>query len=799
MKNIIFLFIIIIKTFIGNAQVLVLSNIDDETIGLDKTQPFTKVMDGGLTNFSLEEAKLKFKNIDSFNVLQSNTVVSFTNHYYWQSINILNNTDVNKTYYLESGRPMTDSIILYTILMNGEIRKQISGDAVPFSNRNFKHRKGIFKIVIPAKQQINFYINQKSDGEVLDLGLKLHAADEFILSNNNEQLFNGLFYGVLLLAGIIYLFFYFALTDKTFLYYALYVFTIGLMQFALDGMWFQYFGPSAGMLSLKGVILFAGLGTLFFGLYGKSYLKINNTYQYLNWSYRIHVACVLVLIVLVILPIPILSFSYVVINALAIMALLNVIISIIILKIKKIEVDWFFTTGIISLIAGIAVFLLNNFSLLPNSFITANGSKFGTGAEVIFLSLSMSNLIRRLRSEKEKAQAIALKKSEDMNELKSYFMSNMSHELRTPLNAIMGIADVMIKENIDENIKANFEIIKYSSNSLLSSVNDILDFDQIERGEFNLGKAEFEPYLIFNLLEKNIQKQALDKGLILNFEIDKNIPQLLFGDGKRLIQIINNVLNNAIKFTNVGQINAAIKCENLNEDNLTLKIIVSDSGVGISKEKMDSIYEAFSQETINDKRKFGGLGLGLAIVKKLVNLFNGDIVIESTVNQGTKCIITLPFIVINKQVEILPIVIENIGVVKNQPIKITHILVVEDNAINQLLMKKILQKWENTTFEIANHGGECLEMIQQQNYDLILMDLQMPVMDGYEASIAIRAGKAGFNNKNIPIIAITADVTDGAEKRVKDVGMDIYLTKPVNQDLLYKTVCGLTEKNLQKV
>lgn len=799
MKNIIFLFIIIIKTFIGNAQVLVLSNIDDETIGFNKTQPFTKVMDGGLTNFSLEEAKLKFKNIDSFNVLQSNTVISFTNHYYWQSINILNNTDVNKTYYLESGRPMTDSIILYTILMNGEIRKQISGDAVPFSNRNFKHRKGIFKLVIPAKQQINFYINQKSDGEVLDLGLKLHTADEFILSNNNEQLFNGLFYGVLLLAGIIYLFFYFALTDKTFLYYALYVFTIGLMQFALDGMWFQYFGPSAGMLSLKGVILFAGLGTLFFGLYGKSYLKINNTYQYLNWSYRIHVACVLVLIVLVILPIPILSFSYVVINALAIMALLNVIISIIILKIKKIEVDWFFTTGIISLIAGIAVFLLNNFSLLPNSFITANGSKFGTGAEVIFLSLSMSNLIRRLRSEKEKAQAIALKKSEDMNELKSYFMSNMSHELRTPLNAIMGIADVMIKENIDEIIKANFEIIKYSSNSLLSSVNDILDFDQIERGEFNLGKAEFEPYLIFNLLEKNIQKQALDKGLILNFEIDKNIPQLLFGDGKRLMQIINNVLNNAIKFTNVGQINAAIKCENLNEDNLTLKIIVSDSGVGISKEKMDSIYEAFSQETINDKRKFGGLGLGLAIVKKLVNLFNGDIVIESTVNQGTKCIITLPFIVINKQVEILPIVIENIGVVKNQPIKITHILVVEDNAINQLLMKKILQKWENTTFEIANHGGECLEMIQQQNYDLILMDLQMPVMDGYEASIAIRAGKAGFNNKNIPIIAITADVTDGAEKRVKDVGMDIYLTKPVNQDLLYKTVCGLTEKNLQKV
>jgi signal transduction histidine kinase/ActR/RegA family two-component response regulator len=789
MKNLLLLLLIATNALIVNAQVFVISNPKEESIDFKKIQPFTKVIDGGLNNFSLQEAKEKLESMDAKVIHHVNTVVSFTNHYFWESVSLLNNTDVDKTYYLEAARPMTDSIILYSFL-NGVMSKQISGDAVPFSMRNFKHRKAIFKLTIPAKQQISFYINLKSDGEVLDLGLNLHTADEFILSNNNEQLFYGLFYGVLFLAGIIYLFFYFALSDKTFLFYALYVFTIGLMQFALDGMWFQYFGPSAGMLSLKGVILFAGFGTLFFGLYGKSYLKIDSTYKYLNWSYQFHAICVLILVGLIILPISIPSFSYVVINTLAIMALLNVIISIIVLKFQKIEVDWFFTVGIISLITGIAVFILNNFSLLPNSFITANGSKFGTGAEVIFLSLSMSNLIRKLRSEKEKAQTIALKKSEDMNDLKSYFMSNMSHELRTPLNAIMGIADVMIKEDISENVKANLEIIKYSSNSLLSSVNDILDFDQIERGEINLENTEFEPYQIFSLIEKNIQKQALDKGLAFKFEIANNIPKLLLGDGTRLMQIVNNVLNNSIKFTSVGNVEVNILMEEKQGDNLKLKIVVSDTGVGIPKEKIDSIYEAFTQETINDKRKFGGLGLGLSIVKKLVDLFKGDIDIKSNLEQGTVCTLILPFKVVTKQEEIIPIAANNIESVPNEN---TNILIVEDNTINQMLMKMILKKWANTTFAIANHGEECLEMLQQQKYDVILMDLQMPTMDGYEATIAIRAGNAGLDNTNIPIIAITADVMDGTEKKVKEVGMNKYMTKPVNQDLLFKEVCGLTK------
>ena len=796
MKTPLLIVLLTLLSFNLLAQPLVIEQ-NKETISSYALYPYSKIINAGTANISLNEVKLKIANMEAQSIMHDNANVSFTANYYWQTLSILNNTNQTKVYYLEAARPMTDSVILYTEFADGTLKKQLSGDAVPFENRDYQHRKSVFKVELPPQQQLNLYLNLKSDGEVLDLALKLETADEFIISTYQDQLVYGIFYGILFLAGIIYLFFYFALRDKTFLFYALYVFTIGLMQFALDGFWYQYFGPGAGMLSLKGVIVFAALGTLFFGLYGKSYLQINKSFKYLNLAYNIHAVGVLILLAVVLLPIAIPTLSYVIINAFGLMALFIVIISIVALYMRKTKVDWFFTVGILSLVAGITVFIMNNFSLLPNSFATANGSKFGTGAEVIFLSLSMSNLIRKLRSEKEVAQAVALKKSEDMNELKSYFMSNMSHELRTPLNAIMGIADVMIKEKgIDERIKSNFEIIKYSSNSLLSSVNDILDFNQIERGDIRLVENEFEPHQLFNLIKLNAQKQATDKGLVFKFEVSPDIPKAILGDGTRFMQIINNVLNNAVKFTNVGYVDVKIDVSARHDDAIKLKIVISDSGVGIPKDKMDTIYEAFTQESINNKRKFGGLGLGLSIVKKLVDLYQGKINIESKVGQGTKCTLELPFTVITNATtedSLTPPALAQEPEIESKPI---NILLVEDNSMNQLLMKMMMKHWENTTFSIANHGQECLKMLQQDKYDIILMDLQMPIMDGYEATIAIRAGEAGVGNINIPIIALTADVMEGTEQRVKQIGMDKYLTKPINQDLLYKSVLELTNTSV---
>lgn len=776
-------------TFFLRAQTLVIDDYNRSS-SLFQLYPYMKLVDAELRQYNVQEYIADYPKLNAQPIVHQSANTGFTDHYYWLNFSITNTTNTNLVYYLEAARPITDYVYLYTQTADGNIKKQQSGDAIPFKERDFNHRKSVFKVELAPNQTTNFYLNLKSDGEVLNLGLKLHTADDFIISTYNEQLVYGIFYGIIFLASITYVFFYFALHDKTFLYYSLYVITIGLMQFSLDGMWFQYFGPSAGMLSLKGVILFASLATLFFGMYGKSFLRINDSLPQLNKLYVGHAYATGLLLVLIVLPIQIPTFSYLYINALALFILFTLMGTIVIMYVKRIPVDPFFTVGIGSLALGMTFFILNNFGVIPNSFLTENSSKLGTGAEVIFLSLSMSNLIRKLKSEKEKAQTIALKKSEDMNELKSYFMSNMSHELRTPLNAIMGIADVMLKEQLEDKVRSNFEVIKYSSLSLLSSVNDVLDFSQIERGELKLNSHDFEPHLLFNQIKLNSQKQAADKELLFTFEVDERLPKTLHGDSVRFAQIINNVLNNAIKFTNVGYIHVKINVLNKHDDKADLQIIISDSGVGIPKDKMDTIYESFMQESISNTRKFGGLGLGLSIVKKLVELYHGDIQMESKIGRGTKCTLQLPFTIAADK----PKVKEVPPTQSNQTIQQgLNVLVVEDNSMNQLLMKMILKQWKDTQFAMANHGGECLNMLQQDRYDVILMDLQMPVMDGYEAATAIRAGEAGVDNLNIPIIAITADVTEGTEQRVKQIGMDAYLTKPVNQERLYKIVMQLTK------
>lgn len=790
-KGLLAVFFTAIFSALVNAQPLIITKDNAESKEPLLLYKHIQLIDAGSNNIKFEQLQQQLNSLPKTKLEHPNANVSFTSNYYWLVFSVSNTKQQTQFYYLEAARPITDQVTLYQKDSSGNVSLMQSGDAIPFSQRAFAHRKSVFKVQLPPNQTSQFFVNLKSDGEALDLGVKLSTSEVFLFETYTEQLVFGVFYGILFLAGITYLFFYLALRDKSFLFYGLYVSLIGLMQFAIDGLFYQYFGPSAGMYSLKGVILFATLGSLSFVLYTRSFLQINQTFGWLNTAYKTLIATLALLSLSVILPFSIPTFSYLVVNVFALLALLVTVVGIVIKHNKNEKVDAFFSIGIGFLALGITVFILNNFSLVPSSFITANGSKFGTGAEVIFLSLSMSNLIRKLRSEKEKAQAEALRKSEDMSELKSYFMKNMSHELRTPLNAIVGITNVMLSENLDARVKANFEIIKYSSYSLLSSVNDILDFNQIEKGEITLNQHEFAPKALFKQIELNARKQATDKGLIFTFEVD-DLPAYLLGDDARLTQITNNVLSNAIKFTNSGYVSTKVQVVSRFDEQIELQLTISDSGVGIPKDKMDSIYEAFTQESINNKRKFGGLGLGLSIVKKLVELYKGSINIESKVAQGTTCTIVLPFVVTNKVLVDNAPAKPSIGEQKSASNKPLTILLVEDNSMNQMVMKLLIKKWENTTLTIANHGAECLEHLQQQEFDIVLMDLQMPVMDGYEAAIAIRAGEAGVGNISIPIIALTADITQGTEQRVKQIGMDRYLTKPVNQELLLETVRELT-------
>lgn len=746
---------------------------------------YTTVADVGQRNLDIHYVVANFNSFDPKKLQTENDDLGFSQNNFWSKTELINSSDRTLNYYLETARPITDLVELYFIdSTSGKITKMVSGDNMPFAERSFDNRKTIFKIKILPNSRQQLFLHLKSDGEVVNMPVMLYSSENFIKLISNEQLFFGIFYGILAIVSIIYLFFYFALRQKAFLYYSLYVVFIGLMQFSLDGYFYELITPKGGWFSLRAVLFFAMIAGFLLGKYSEVFLNIKKHNKTIYFLFTVLYFLAFVLIVCILFVPKALALCYPLANVLGLLILILIISSVVYLYCKKIHVDGFFTMGIFFLVLGFGIFILNNFSQIPNSFLTDNSSKLGTGLEVIFLSLSMANLIRNLKNEKDNLNRLALIRSEEMNDLKSYFLSNISHELRTPLNAIMNLIESISNEVEDDTIKHKCKIIKYSSNSLLSSVNDILDFSKIEKGELKLENNPFDPVQVLEYLKNNAINIAKEKGLEFQFSKSENIPDFLIGDANRLVQIVNNVLSNAIKFTLKGSVKFTIDAELLPGNRASLILIISDSGVGISPDKKERIFDSFYQKSSDNKKKFSGLGLGLYIVKTLVDMQNGSIKMDSVINVGTTCVLTIDFEVSEQKKSIgttAKIGIEN-------DLEGKTILVVEDNPINQMVIKMITKKWLNTTVMFANNGQEGIKALIKNQFDIVLMDLQMPVMDGYEATIAIRNGAAGLRNSHIPIIAVTADVMEATKQRVKEIGMNDYLSKPIKKEVLYEAI-----------
>jgi len=731
------------------------------------------------SNLSINDILNGESNLD-FNPLTSeNQSLGFTSDNYWLNFKLENTTNQAQTYYLQTARPITDIANLYQISNNNYIEYN-SGDAIAFNDRQVQHRKTVFKLELPKNSVQKFYIHLKSDGETLNLPLLIQTENEFWKSNYNEHLFLGFFYGLLFLAAIVYLFFFTSLSNKTFLYYSIYVLSIALLQSALDGIIFQYILPSGGYLNNRAVLITALFSNFFLLKYCERFLKVSQRAKHISIAFKVLYITIIILGVLLFVNEKTKEFVYPISNVNGLLSLILILVTLFYLRYKSYKIDVFFSVGIFFLVIGLLGFVMNNLSLLPNNFITLNSAKFGITFEVIFLSLSMSNLIRDLRLEKEKSQIIALNKSEEISELKSYFMSNISHELRTPINAIMGIADDELSKNPKGEMLKNFEVIKHASLNLLSNINDILDFEKIEKGELKLRTEHFNPKTAVIQISDNWKRMAEKKDLKYSFEIDSTVPEVLEGDPERFTQIINNVLSNAVKFTHFGKIDCNIKSTTLENNIAEIAIIIKDTGIGIKDSQINNLFNSFGQMRLNDKRSFGGVGLGLSITKHLIDLFKGSIEIDSEENRGTSVTVSLPLKVIQQN----KIEVENPDISKAE----IKVLVVEDNTMNQLIMKKILKTLSINNFQIASNGVEAIKLLENNTFDVILMDLQMPEMDGYETTTIIRNDITMHSIKNIPIIAVTADATDTAREKVIDVGMNDYITKPVNRDLLYRKI-----------
>lgn len=391
----------------------------------------------------------------------------------------------------------------------------------------------------------------------------------------------------------------------------------------------------------------------------------------------------------------------------------------------------------------------------------------------------------------ERSLKSAMVAAESASNAKSRFLANMSHEIRTPLNAIVGMIRLLCDTELSESQQKLLHNLNVSSGSLLSIINDILDFSKIESGQMDLDNSDFDLRELLQQVVDSMEYKAAEKKIALNLFIDPSIESLVIGDASRLHQVLNNLTSNAIKFTLEGRVD--LRCELLKSDgkSYTVEFSVEDTGIGVNPDNIGKIFESFQQEDESITRMYGGTGLGLAISNQLVRLMGGSLKVSSTKGIGSKFYFSLDFA---KGSTVLP---EQLPFTIPEMFNLSEIriLLVEDNKFNQFIAKALLDKWGADTV-IAENGRVAVDILKEATFDLVLMDLQMPVMDGITAAGIIR-------NKlemDIPILALTANVVKGIVEKCEAAGMNGYISKPFDPDDFYQKILSvLKNKILQLV
>ena len=421
--------------------------------------------------------------------------------------------------------------------------------------------------------------------------------------------------------------------------------------------------------------------------------------------------------------------------------------------------------------------LINN---IKEAIRTISPEKEINDDDILRIGEILTNTVNE-RKEFEKQIEESRQKAEESLETRKLFLANISHEICTPISAISGMSGILADTEISETQKQYVNAIQSSSKSLMVIVNDILDMSKLESGKFS---AEFIPFDLRAILDPLYTTYLLrtdEKGIAFSVDYPNDMPKWLFGDPTRLGQILNNLISNAIKFTDQGKVTLKITFDKKGKHN-EFCFSVTDTGIGIDQEKLKTIFEFFSQEDNTITRRFGGTGLGLAISKSISELLGGEIIVESEKNVGStfKFCVTMPEASEQMKKDIIV----------HSDLTGKNILIVEDNELNRFLAVTILKKW-NANIHIAENGEEAVQAVRDMPVDVVLMDIQMPVMDGVAASIAIRKEL----NSKVPIIALTANALESEKEKCWQAGMNEYITKPYNPDYLREKIIFLIENS----
>jgi signal transduction histidine kinase len=379
------------------------------------------------------------------------------------------------------------------------------------------------------------------------------------------------------------------------------------------------------------------------------------------------------------------------------------------------------------------------------------------------------------RKKLEQEMIDARKAAEAGLELRKTILANVSHELRTPVNAIVGMSALLASTELNEQQREYLKTMRFSSDGLLVLIDDLLDVSRIEAGKVELEEIEFSMRDNFSQLTKSLRLRAEEKGLSFEWKLDEQIAPRLLGDIHRLNQIITNLIGNAIKFTPQGKVKLEITHVSESNDAQDIRFSVVDTGIGIAAERQTAVFQAFAQEDNSTTRKYGGTGLGLSISRRIVEMMGGHLTLTSEKNVGTIFTFQIQFKKANSEA---PVAKEF-----NPDLQGSLILLVEDNKVNQFLANALLTSWK-AKVDISEDGQDAIDRLKEKEYDLVLMDLQMPIMDGFEATEHIRE----VLKSNVPIIGLSANALNGERERSMERGMNDYVSKPFQPEMLYEKI-----------
>ncbi|NRB38595.1 MAG: response regulator [Pseudomonadales bacterium] len=708
---------------------------------------------------------------------------------YWLRLDLLSEADIVTPWLLEIAYPLLDQIDVYLIAENRQPQHFHSGDDLPFSQRPIFHRNFLFPLLLPYKQKAQLYIRVASTSALL-LPIKLWKEYSHTSHDQKNVLLESLFFGVLFIIGLYGLTVFGVMANRAYFYFTLVVFN-GLLMFMQQlGYSYCYLFPQAIWWQDNGVLISAWSNQIFFALFTIDFLSLKKEARY----WRIFILCcaaiyMIFLLALAFAPkvilVPITQYSNVCMWLIWLLAGIQ---------------RWrqgdkaarFYTISLLCVALGIATSMMSILGFIPYNDLSRNSGQ--VALLVMFLVLAYGLAVEMLDERKAKVRALRqraeaehalvnaqqeiIKAFESNLKLKNDFLIAINHELRTPMNAILGGLQIMQSKPL-EHLKSPLDIVQSGAADMMHLVNDILTQSEIQSGNISVKTDHFALKPLLASLHECYQIRCDEKGLKLEWQISESVPQWLYSDEGKLTAILAKLLDNAVKFTDRGLVRFTLDCDQECSP-WALQATVQDSGIGIAEAEQAHIFEAFTQTESGFQRRFGGLGIGLSICRKFIKALGGELTLQSRLGEGSCFSVTLP-VAAGKTVAV--------GIKKLAPAEL-YILVVEDNRVNQKVMTKMLEKLGYRCL-IAKHGVEALEIIDREIFSLILMDLQMPVMDGFHCTEKIR--QRDDEKKNIPIIAVTANLLAADKEHCIQSGMNDFLKKPVKLEFLQDSLARYIE------